>query len=295
MRIFEPHIHMFSRVTDDYEAMALAGVRALLEPAFWLGQPRRHAGTFFDYFDSLLDFEVRRAAEFGIEHFCALSLNPKEANDERLAAEVLARLPEYLRHERVLAVGEVGFDSISPAEEKALRAQVEIAASMKLPLLVHTPHRDKRRGTVRTLEIVKEMRFPPERVLVDHNTEETTPLARGAGCWAGHTVYPRTKLSAERFVNILDENGLEGMLVNSSADWGVSDALNAAKSAREMLRRGYGEDQVDKVVWQNPVAFYSQSGRLRLKAAGSEVRKEGGPNQNADQKKISVAARLEAS
>ncbi|HET6202217.1 MAG TPA: TatD family hydrolase [Planctomycetota bacterium] len=264
MRIFEPHIHMISRVTDDYEAMALAGVRVVLEPAFWLGQPRRHAGTFFDYFDALLDFEARRAAEFGIEHYCALSLNPKEANDERLAAEVLKRLPEYLANERVLAVGEVGFDAITPAEEKALRAQIEIAASAKLPLLVHTPHRDKRRGTERTLEVVKEARFSPERVLIDHNTEETTPLARAAGCWAGHTVYPRTKLSAERFVNILDEHGLERMLVNSSADWGVSDPLNAAKSAREMRRRGYGEEKVDAVVWKNPVAFFSQSGRLRL-------------------------------
>jgi hypothetical protein len=264
MRIFEPHIHMVSRTTDDYEALALAGVRVVLEPAFWLGQPRRHAGTFFDYFDSLVDYEPRRAAEYGIRHYCALSVNPREANDERLAAEVLARLPEYLKHPDVLAVGEVGFDSITPAEETALRAQIEIAAQARLPLLVHTPHRDKKRGTERTLAVVAEMRFPPERVLVDHNTEETTPLALAAGCWAGHTVYPRTKLSPERFVNILDEHGTERMLVNSSADWGPSDPLNVAKSAREMRRRGYGEEAVDRVVWRNPAEFFSLSGRLRI-------------------------------
>jgi len=264
MRIFEPHIHMFSRVTDDYEAMALAGVRVVVEPAFWLGQPRRHAGTFFDYFDALVDFESRRAAEYGIRHYCTLSVNPREANDERLAAEVLARLPEYLENERVLAVGEVGFDAITPAEEKALRAQVEIAAAARLPLLVHTPHRDKKRGTERTLAVLAEMKFPAERALIDHNTEETTPLSRAAGCWAGHTVYPRTKLSPERFVNILEEHGTERMLVNSSADWGPSDPLNVAKSAREMAKRGFPEAEIDRVVWQNPVAFFTLSGRLRL-------------------------------
>jgi len=54
MRIFEPHAHMISRVTDDYERMALAGIAAVLEPAFWLGQPRTHVGTFLDYFDTLI-------------------------------------------------------------------------------------------------------------------------------------------------------------------------------------------------------------------------------------------------
>ena len=41
MRIFDPHIHMTSRTTDDYERMAAAGVRAVVEPAFWLG-PAAH-------------------------------------------------------------------------------------------------------------------------------------------------------------------------------------------------------------------------------------------------------------
>ena len=53
MRIFDPHIHMTSRTTDDYERMHEAGVRALVEPAFWLGQPRTNVGSFTDYFDSV--------------------------------------------------------------------------------------------------------------------------------------------------------------------------------------------------------------------------------------------------
>lgn len=81
MRIFDPHIHMSSRTTDDYAAMHAAGVRALVEPAFWLGQPRTSVGSFTDYFDALVGWEPFRASQFGIAHHCTIALNPKEAND----------------------------------------------------------------------------------------------------------------------------------------------------------------------------------------------------------------------
>ena len=84
MKIFDPHIHMTSRSTDDYEAMARAGILAIVEPAFWLGQPRTHVGSFVDYFNSLLGWERFRASQFGIRHFCTIGLNPKEANNPTL-------------------------------------------------------------------------------------------------------------------------------------------------------------------------------------------------------------------
>ena len=95
MRIFEPHIHMFSRITDDYERMALAGIRAVLEPAFWLGQNRTSVGSFVDYFDTLIGWERFRAQTFGIWHFCTMALNPREANDDRVNDAVLEILPRY--------------------------------------------------------------------------------------------------------------------------------------------------------------------------------------------------------
>ncbi|UMG92420.1 TatD family hydrolase [Nocardioides sp. TF02-7] len=142
MRIFDPHIHMTSRTTDDYEAMHAAGVRALVEPAFWLGQPRTNVGSFLDYFDSLVGWERFRAAQFGIAHHCTIALNPKEANDPR-CVEVLDLLPRYLDKDGVVAVGEVGFDSMTEAEEKAFSRQLELAVEFGLPAMVHTPHRDK--------------------------------------------------------------------------------------------------------------------------------------------------------
>jgi predicted metal-dependent TIM-barrel fold hydrolase len=265
---------MTSRTTDDYAAMHAAGVRAVVEPSFWLGQPRTSPASFLDYFDSLLGWEPFRAAQHGIAHHCTLALNPKEANDPR-CVPVLDELPRYLVKDQVVAVGEIGYDSMTPAEDTALAAQLQLAADHELPALVHTPHRDKLAGLRRTLDVVRESALPVERVLVDHLNETTVKEARESGCWLGFSVYPETKMDEGRMVAILREYGSERVLVNSAADWGRSDPLKTRKVGDLMLAEGFTEDDVDRVLWRNPVAFYSLSGRLNLDVADTGVTHEG--------------------
>ncbi len=253
MRIFDPHIHMTSRTTDDYEAMAAAGIRAIVEPAFWLGQPRTSVDSFVDYFSGLLGWERFRASQFGIRHHCAIGLNPKEANDPGLREEVIDLLPRYLAKDGVVAVGEIGFDSMTAEEEEAVEAQLDLAQEHELPVLVHTAHRDKLAGTRRTLEIIERSGVPPERVLIDHNNELTVGVVAQTGCWMGFTIYPFTKMDEHRMVRILDEYGTERILINSAADWGISDPLKVVKTVNAMFEAGFGEEEIDRVVWQNPV------------------------------------------
>jgi uncharacterized protein len=264
MRIFEPHAHMTSRTTDDYEAMAASGVKVLVEPAFWLGQPRSSVGSFIDYFNSLLGWERFRAAQFGIRHHCTIGLNPKEANDDTLRREVLALLPRYLAKDGVVAVGEIGYDAMTPAEDEALRAQFDLAREFELPALVHTPHRDKAAGTHKTLQLVEETGVAPETVLIDHNNELTVKEVHASGCWAGFSIYPNTKMDEYRMVRILEDVGTDRILINSACDWGVSDPLKVAKTVAAMQQAGFDDDDVDKVVWRNPLEFFAQSGRLIL-------------------------------
>jgi uncharacterized protein len=263
MRIFDPHIHMTSRTTDDYQAMYDAGVRALVEPAFWLGQPRTSVGSFTDYFDTLIGWEPFRAATFGIRHHCTLALNPKEANDPR-CVPVLEVLPRYLERDGVVAVGEVGYDSMTPEEDSAFAAQLQLAVEHGLPVLVHTPHRDKAAGTRRSLDVVRESGIPPGRVLIDHLNEVTVGMVAESGCWMGFSIYPDTKMDEDRMVALLRGYGTERMLVNSAADWGRSDPLKTFRTGATMLAAGFTESDVDKVLWRNPVEFYGQSGRLDL-------------------------------
>jgi predicted metal-dependent TIM-barrel fold hydrolase len=269
MRIFDPHIHMTSRTTDDYRRMAAAGVQAVVEPAFWLGQPRTNPGSFTDYFDSLVGWEPFRAGQFGVRHHATIALNPKEANDPR-CRPVLDLLPRYLEKDGVVAVGEVGYDAMTPAEDEVFAAQLALAIAHDLPALVHTPHRDKERGTERSLAVVTESGLDPGRVLVDHLNEVTVARARDAGVWLGFSIYPDTKMSPDRMVEILRGYGLERMLVNSAADWGHSDPLLTVRTAEAMLAAGFTADDVDLVLWRNPVEFYGQSGRLDVTGSGSD-------------------------
>ncbi len=265
MRIFDPHIHMTSRTTDDYEAMHAAGVRALVEPAFWLGQPRTNPGSFYDYFDGLVGWEPFRASQFGIVHHCTIALNPKEANDPRFD-EVLDELPRYLAKDGVVAVGEVGYDSMTVAEETAFARQLAMALDEQLPVMVHTPHRDKAAGTKRTLDVVRESGLAPGMAVVDHLNEMTVRDVADSGCWMGFSIYPDTKMDEHRMVRILQEVGLDRVLVNSAADWGRSDPLKTRRTGEAMLAAGFSDDDVDRVLWRNPVEFFGQSGRLDLSA-----------------------------
>lgn len=270
MKLCDPHIHMSSRTTADYEAMAAEGITVVIEPAFWLGQPRTHVGTFEDYFGSLLGWEPYRASQFGIRHFCTLALNPKEANDERIADGVLALLPRYLAKDGVVAVGEIGYDEQTPAEDRRFAEQLELARRFELPALVHTPHRDKKRGTERSLAVVREVKFPEERVLIDHNNEETLPLVLATGCWAGHSIYPNSKMDEPRMAALVQRYGSERIIINSAADWGISDPLKVPKTVTAMRAAGIDDATIETIAWRNPIAFFAQSGRLALDDAASE-------------------------
>jgi uncharacterized protein len=266
MKMFDPHIHMTSRTTDDYQAMARAGIVAVVEPAFWLGQPRTHVGSFEDYFLSITGWERFRASQFGIRHFCTIALNPKEANNPDVAQGVLDLMPRYLEKDGVVAVGEIGFDDMTAAEEKYFFAQLELARTFELPVLIHTPHRDKKRGTEHTIALLKQARFPETKVLIDHNNEETLPLVLATECYAGHSIYPDTKMDEQRMAALVKKYGPDRIVINSAADWGVSDPLKVPKTVEAMRAAGIGEAAIEQIVWHNPIAFFAQSGRLDMTA-----------------------------
>ncbi|MFO1272166.1 MAG: TatD family hydrolase [Rubrivivax sp.] len=263
MRFIDPHIHMSSRTTDDYERMKEAGVVAVIEPAFWLGQPRTHVGSFIDYYSSLVGWERFRASQFGIRHYCTIGLNSKEANNEALAEAVMDILPRYLSKEGVVAVGEIGYDDQTAAEDKYYRAQLALAREYGMLVMVHTPHRDKKVGTIRSMEVALEMGMKPGQVVIDHNNEETVRDVLDRGFWAGFTLYPKTKMGSERMVEVVRRYGSERIFINSSADWGVSDPLAVPKTARLMLERGIAPRDVEATCYRNALAAYGQSGQIR--------------------------------
>jgi uncharacterized protein len=266
MRYIEPHGHMVSRTTDDYQEMATAGCLAVSEPAFWAGFDRSSAQGFYDYFRQLTDFEPKRAAKFGLQHYTWLCINPKESEDTVLADEVLAIIPEFIDKPNVLGIGEIGLNKNSRNEMRVLEKHVELAASRDQLILVHTPHlEDKLKGTRLILDVLKSHKaIRPERVIIDHVEEHTVKLVLDQGFWAGMTLYPESKCTPARAIDIIEMYGSERIWMNSACDWGVSIPLAVPRTALEMRKREHPWEAVDRLIFQNPVGFMSQSPKFKL-------------------------------
>ncbi len=268
MKYIEPHIHMISRTTDDYQRMALSGCVACTEPAFWAGYDRPHPQAFADYFEHLTTFEPSRAAKFGIAHHCWLCINPKEAENVAFAREVLEVVEAYLDRPNVVGIGEIGLNKNSRNELATLEAQIDLAVRHDQLILVHTPHmEDKLKGTRLTMDALEAHGgVRPERVMMDHMEEHTMRLVLDRGYWGGMTIYPDTKFTPQRAVDMIERYGGERIWINSSADWAYSDPLLLPRTALEMRRRGHDEAMVAKMLYENPLAFLSQSGRFTVDA-----------------------------
>ena len=266
MRYIEPHAHMVSRTTDDYVAMVTAGCKAVCEPAFWAGFDRSSAHGFYDYFRQLTQYEPARAAKFSLPHYCWLCINPKESENLQLAEEVLALIPQFLDAPNVIGIGEIGLNKNSRNEMAILEKHVDLAARHQQLILVHTPHlEDKLKGTKLIVDLIRsDSRIDPSRVLIDHVEEHTVQYVLDAGMWGGLTLYPESKCTSPRAIDILERHGAERLWMNSACDWGVSVPLAVPYAAMEMRRRGYEDDTIDQVFYRNPVAFLSQSPKFIL-------------------------------
>jgi hypothetical protein len=261
MYYIDPHIHMASRTTDDLERMATTGCVAVAEPAFWMGYDRSGVNSFYDYYRQLTEWEPKRATSYGIRHYCWIGLNAKEAENVAFAREVLAVFPEFLKRPTVLGIGEIGLHKCTANEVTTLLAHIELAMQTQEQMLFHTPHlEDKYKGTRMILDMLAaDRRVDPSRVCIDHCEEHTIRLAREQGYWTGMTLYPTTKATPERAVDMIELYGAERMLVNSSADWGPSKPTAVPEFILAMRRRGHAEAAIRKVVYENPLAFFRQS------------------------------------
>jgi len=266
MEYFDPHVHVACRTTDDLELLARTGCVAVGEPAFWAGYDRSGPNSFYDYLRQLTEWEPKRAAQYGIQHYAWVGLNAKEAENLALAREVIAVLPEFLDRPNVLGVGEIGLNKNTRNEVATLEMLIDLALRGNEQMLFHTPHlADKYPGTRMILDLLRsDSRVDRSRVCIDHLEEHTIRLALDEGYWAGITLYPTTKATPERAADMIEVYGPERVLVNSSADWGPSRPLAVSDFIFEMRRRGHPDALVRKVVYDNPLEFFNQSRNFRF-------------------------------
>ena len=275
MNYIDPHIHMISRTTDDYQRMAYAGCVAISEPAFWAGFDRGGAQAFHDYFRQLTEYEPKRAAQFHIKHFSWLCINAKEAENVSLSREVIALIPEFLSKPNVLGIGEIGLNKNTGNEATIFQEHVDLAIKTNELMLIHTPHlEDKYKGTRMIVDMLKgDRRVKPQRVCIDHVEEHTVRVALDHGFWCGMTLYPTTKCTPARAVDMIEMVGTERIMVNSAGDWGKSDPLAVPEFIQEMKRRGHADAAIRKVVCENPLSFWRQANNWKEEVGTTEAQR----------------------
>lgn len=277
MKYIDHHAHMVSRTTDDYQHLALTGCVAVTEPAFWAGWDRSCADSVEDYFRQLTEFEPKRAALYGVQHYTWLAMNPKESDNRELSRDVLGRIPKFLDRPTVLGIGEIGLNRITRNEIATYTEQVELAIEHDQLILIHTPHlEDKLKGTRISIEVLNRYRaLKPERVLIDHAEEHTIEMIRDQGFWAGLTLYPQTKISPQRAVDVVEKYGPDRICVAGACDWGPSDPIAVPRFAVEMRRRRHEAALIERVIFENPVRFLSQSPRFKVTPSTPEPARVG--------------------
>jgi uncharacterized protein len=267
MDYIDPHIHMVSRITDDYATLARMGCVAVSEPAFWAGFDRGSADGFRDYFRQLVEVEPKRAAQYGIQHYCWLCINAKEAENVSLSRDVIAMIPEFLDAPGVLGIGEIGLNKNTKNEAIVFLEHLDLAAKYDQLILIHTPHlEDKYQGTRMILDMLDgDSRIDPSRVLVDHVEEHTISEVLDRGYWAGMTLYPVSKCTPERAADMIEKYGTQRLMANSAGDWGPSKPTAIPDLIFELRRRGHDEALIRRVIYENPIEFFKNSKNFQFR------------------------------
>ena len=196
-----------------------------------------------------------------MRHYTWLCINAKEAENVRLAREVIALVAELLDTPGVLGIGEIGLNKNTRNEAIVFLEHVDLAMKTNEQILIHTPHlEDKYQGTRMILDMLSDdRRIDRSRVLVDHVEEHTIREVLERGFWAGMTLYPVSKCTPERAVDMVELYGPERLLVNSAGDWGPSKPTAVPDFILAMRLRGHPESLIRRVVYENPLQFFGQS------------------------------------
>jgi predicted metal-dependent TIM-barrel fold hydrolase len=239
--VFDTHTHMDTRPFEDFELMGVAGVTDVLTLAH---DPMRMSTSdvLADHFHKLVNSEVRRGAENGVNVHVGLGVHPRSINDQ--VDTTLELLPDFVAHPAVVAIGEIGLETCTTVEEQVFRTQLEIDY---YPKVIHTPRRAKREVLERTIAIVDDV--GAKDVVIDHIDPSTIDVALEAGTYIGITVQPG-KASVREAVGMIIGCPDAKFVVNSDLSSQRSDCLSVARVLRALTVEGYA-DRAQKACVQN--------------------------------------------
>lgn len=245
------HLHAEGLSDADLETLSIFGLVAAVTCAH--DAPSARADEVRRHWDELVQLEARRLQRAGIRPLVALGVHPLRIPWHGVD-ELFDRLPRYFDDPRVVALGELGLQSGDVREEEVFTRQLELAALLRKPVIVHTPAAEKPARTRQVLRLLRESRLAPGRVLIDHVTEATFPLVRALGCWAGLTLQPGG-LDPDSACALIRRHGAENLVLTSDAGEGPSDLLALPRAAEALRAAGLSEELCRRVLLEGPRDF----------------------------------------
>jgi predicted metal-dependent TIM-barrel fold hydrolase len=250
--LFDSHLHPTAIGDQDLESLAFFGVVRALAVSHIVEQPS--ANNLRRHFDALIGQQLPRLLKVGIRAKAVLGVHPGSI-PRRGFSEVLSALPSYFRGARVAAIGEIGLQKGGPAEEEAFVEQLQLARSLRVPVIVHTPTHDKEAITRRILVLLRQSGIPPQRVLVDHAGPRTVRPILEWGYHAGLSIHPEV-LPAERAAAWVRRLGSERLVLNSDAGDAAGDFLGLARAVSRMERAHLSSRVISRVAYENANALF---------------------------------------
>jgi predicted metal-dependent TIM-barrel fold hydrolase len=245
------HLHADGISDADLATLAYFGLKAAVTCARDAGAGS--AAELRKHWDELVHVQTQRLKMARIRPLVALALHPARIPWHGVD-ELLSRLPHYFDDPKVVALGELGLQEGTEREEDIFSRQLVIAAQLQRPVIVHTPSKDKLLRTKRLLSLLQDSPLEPARVLIDHVSDETFPLVRGFGCWAGLTLQPGG-IEPEAAAALISRHGADQLVLTSDIGEGATDLLALPKAAEALRKAGLSDELCRRALSEGPLAF----------------------------------------
>ena len=250
--MIDTHMHADARSSEDFEKMFIGGIDTAISCSYYPYKVN-NAEILLNHLNRILNFEPKRAMEYGLELKVALGIHPANAiKDNEI---IFDSLKEWIDNKDIIAIGEIGLDENTELEKEVFKKQLELAEETKSKVIVHTPRKNK-------LEVLKDIKeialenINPKLVVIDHINLNTIEEIIDDDFTIGLTIQPQ-KMEVEEAIEILDKYGFDKFLLNSDISNKPSDPLSVPKTVRTLKRLGYKQDKIDKVAFKNAESFFN--------------------------------------
>jgi len=262
MQMLDQHLHIDSRSLEELALMSMAGIKAVVSHVYY---PHQHvkisSNTYFDYYDRKINWEPARTKIELIETYLGVGINMVDVPTDW--EKVIRALPKYLAEERVVCIGEIGLEPSSETadlalQEEILKEELKIAKDHDIPVNFHTPLNEKEKWIEKYATLIEEVGINKKRVTIDHANPSVVKLIWEMGFYAGITIQEWRNVTPLQAAEVVAKGeNLDRLMLDSDSSPKLSDALSVPKAVHEARKLGVKDEEIQKVVWHNPIRFYN--------------------------------------